>query len=272
METSIKTAKGAELSNDLINQVIAGSDEKKNQPIVLTNPSDGMVTLPGGYINAAGEVINLAEVRELTGRDEEIISKAGSIGKVFNTILNRGTVRIGDEKADESVLDKLLSGDRDMLMLGIYKTTFGTEVELPGYCSHCDGFKTVAVDVDRDVQVKVLVDSIEDRTFTVKGKKDEYLVTLPTGVSQRELFASADKTAAELTSMILGNCVLEINGNPVLSKSAAQNLPLLDRRKINEEINKRLPGPQFEDIELDCIDCGEGKVVVPFNLGALFRL
>ncbi len=270
MENKVKTASGSALNNDLINSVLADS-EPKNETITLTNPSNVLVNLPGGFITPAGEVIKTAEVRELTGKDEEFISKAGNLGKAFNTILSRGTVRVGETKSDEGVLDRLLAGDRDALMLGVFKATFGTEVELPGFCENCEDIKLVAVDVDRDVQSKVLVDPVADRTFNVSGKKSEYLVTLPTGIAQREMVSNIDKTGAELTTILLGHCVLEIDGSPVLTKAQAQNLPLLDRRKISEELGKRSPGPQFEDIVLDCTEC-EGKVVVPFNLGALFRM
>ena len=37
----------------------------------ITAPSDNTVELPGGYLNAAGEVIRIAEVREINGKDEE---------------------------------------------------------------------------------------------------------------------------------------------------------------------------------------------------------
>lgn len=270
MENTTKTASGANLNNDLIESVLSESAPKERE-IKITNPSDGLVSLPGGYITPAGEVIRTAEVRELTGKDEEYISKAGTLGKAFSTVLSRGTVKVGDSKVDESVLDRLLAGDRDALMLGIFKATFGTEVELPGFCAECNDVKLALVDVDRDVPMKVLVDPIQDRVFTVQGKKNEYLVTLPTGMAQREMITSIDKTNAELTTVLLGHCILEIDGAPTLTKLQAQNLPLLDRRKISEELSNRNIGPQFEDISLDCPDC-EGKVVIPFSLGALFRL
>jgi hypothetical protein len=270
MENNIKTASGAELNNDIINQVLAAS-EPQSEVITITYPSNVLVNLPGGYLTPTGEVIKTAEVRELTGKDEEFISKSGTLAKAFSTILTRATVKVGEQKVDEVIFDNLLAGDRDALMLGIFKATFGAEAELPGYCDDCLEIKTAAVNVDRDVPVKVLVDPIQDRRFTVQGKVNEYLVSLPTGAAQRELIANVDKTGPELTTILLGSTIMEIDGRPVISKMQAQNLPLLDRRKISEELDKRSPGPQFQDLVLDCPDC-EGKVVVPFNLGALFRL
>ena len=123
MTKTISAANNPALANKMIKDAL----EKPEQvEIRITSPSDNVVTLPGGYINATGEVITEAEVRELNGRDEEEISKASSLGKVLLAILKRGTVRVGDEQVTEDLLDRLLSGDRDMLLLGIFKATFGT--------------------------------------------------------------------------------------------------------------------------------------------------
>jgi hypothetical protein len=269
---NVKTASGTQLNNDLIDQVLSATAPKQDHPIVITPPSDNFVDLPAGYITPDGEVVKSVEVRELTGRDEEVIGKAGSPIKALPLILNRATLRIGDSKATEQMLDSLLIGDRDAILVGIYRATFGNETELAGYCDYCSDFKVVQVDISRDVQTRILVDSIEDRTFKVSGKNKEFLVTLPTGATQKELFAAENASGGERNTTLLKHCVLEIDGQPVMGKAQVQELGVMDRNQIAIEISKRLPGPQFEDIEIDCTDCEDGKVVVPFNLGALFRL
>lgn len=236
----------------------------------LASPADNLVTLPGGYISDTGEVIRTAEVRELNGKDEEAIGRLTNQGKTWVTILNRAVVSIGNKKATEGILDGLLAGDRDALLLGIYKATFGKTAELGAFCDGCKDFKTVSVDIDGDIQSKVLIDPIADRNFTVQGNKGEFLVSLPTGMTQREIIAAEEKNSAELTTILLENTVIEINGSPVVSPLQVQNLGLVDRRKIVEEIVKRAPGPKFESVKVTCPDCG-GEVVVPVSLGALFR-
>lgn len=270
MENNMKTASGAELNNDLINKVLQSTEQQNTAPLVINTPSDTLVNLPAGLISPSGEVIKTAEVRELNGKDEEVIGKSNSIGKAFNTILNRAVVKIGDLPITEPLLDSLLSGDRDALMLGIFKATFGKTAQLATYCTGCDDFKDVEVDVDRDIKVKILVDSVADRVFTVHGKSSTYEVTLPTGIVQKELSLSNDRNGAELTTVLLQHTVLEIDGKPVMGKAQVQAIGLVDRKKIGDEIAKRIPGPQFDDIVIDCSDC-EGKVVVPINLGTLFR-
>jgi hypothetical protein len=264
-----QSASGSQISNDLIQKVLADT-ETKTAPAEITPPSDPLVHLPAGYVTPSGEVIKTAEVRELNGRDEEFIAKTNSLPRAFNTILTRATVKLGTEEATETMLDSLISGDRDALMIGIYKATFGSEAEITAYCGGCEEFKTVAIDVDRDIKTKILVDSLNDRVFTVKGKTNTYLVGLPTGVVQKELAANPDKNIAELTTILLEHSVLEINDNPVIGKAQIQQLGIVDRKKISDEIAKRTPGPQFDDITIDCPDC-EREVVVPISLGTLFR-
>ncbi len=267
-EQVLKAANNATLANDLIAQ--ATSQEETIEPAKITPPSDGSVNLPGGFINADGEIVRTAEVRELNGKDEEAIAKANGASKVFNTILSRATVSLGGVKPTEQMLDDLLIGDRDELLLGIFKSTFGNEAELGAYCNGCRDLKTVQIDVDADIKRKVMLNPDEDRTFMVRGKKNEFLVTLPTGATQKKLLASDDYTVAEQTTILLEQTVLEINGRPVITKQQVQALSVLDRRDIVEEIAKRNVGPQFGNLSVTCPDC-ESEVAVPINLGTLFR-
>ena len=116
----------------------------------------------------------------------------------------------------------------------------------------------------------MLSDKVNDRYFTVKGKKNNYTVQLPTGKTHREMIKNSEKSSAELTTIMLEGTVTEINGAPVLSKSQVQNLGIQDRKIIIDEINKRLPGPQFDDVTVTDPDTGK-EVSVPVNFGTLFR-
>lgn len=264
------TAANPNLLNQLAEQAMAEGKPQEQIISEITYPSDSVVLLPGGYITATGEVIKSAEVRELTGADEEYMGKAATLAKAFNGLLERAVVSIGDEPVNSEVLDRLLVGDRDALLLGIYRVTFGDYAELEGFCSGCAEYKPVEIDVNEDIEIKTLNNPIDERKFLVKGKKNTYLVSLPDGTTQKHLVNNSDKTVAELTTLLLEQTVLEINDTPVLSKLQVQNINLADRRKIGEELAKRAPGPKFNNIEVNCPDC-EGKVVVPISIGALFR-
>ena len=269
MTKTMSAAANPALANNMINKALAEKPVQKEEVNIIP-PSDTVVTLPGGYITDAGEVVTYAEVRELNGTDEEAISKASSIGKAVLTILNRGTVKIGDKKATETMLDELLSGDRDMLLLAIFKVTFGKTADLNTVCPGCNELKTVQVNIDEDIKIKALADPINDRVFTVNGKRNVFTVQLPTGRAQKDMILNSDKTAAELNTLMLENSVLKIDDSPVLSKLQVQNLSIVDRRAITEAINNRLVGPQFEDVKVTCPDC-ESEVTVSVNFGTLFR-
>ncbi len=131
MSKTISAAAKPAVANKMLSDVVEENPQQKE--IKITSPSNNIVTLPGGYITATGEVIDEAEVRELTGADEEAIAKAPNVGRALLTILQRGTVRIGEERADDKVLDSILSADRDVLLLAIFKATFGNTTIIPVY-------------------------------------------------------------------------------------------------------------------------------------------
>ena len=269
-EQSITATSNPQLANQLLDKAINEVPEVAPADVPLLHPSDGLVALPGGYLTFAGEVIKTAEVRELNGKDEEAIARIGGGAKALNTILARALVRVGDLPADEKVLDNLLAGDRDALLIGIYKMTFGPEAIMGGYCGGCKELKEVAVDVTTDITYKTLVDPVGDREFEVKGRKNIYTVSLPTGVTQRDLRENEERSMAESLTALLEGTVTQINGRPVYAKSQVQELGIMDRNKIAEELASRNPGPQFETVVVNCPDC-ESEVRVPISIGALFR-
>ena len=272
METNTVSAReNPGLVNELVNRAMAESEEleaEKEIPVIL--PSDTLVDLPAGYITPDGEVIKTAEVKELTGRDEEAISRATTLGRMFNIILSRGVASVGGVPVTDKMLDEMFAGDRDALLLGIYRATFGNPSEMKAYCGGCEELKDVLIDLSSDIKTKILIDPIEERKFLVMGSKHEYTVMLPTGIVQRELNNALEKTIPELTSILLEHTVVGIDGTPIYSKAQIQNIGIKDRRAISEAITERVPGPKFEDITVTCPDC-ESEVVVPINLGTLFQ-
>lgn len=266
---TINAATNPGLANKLVNQAVAETIDAP-EPAKIKAPSDVVVDLPGGYISPTGEVYRTAEVRELTGLDEEAIVKASNLPKALAVALARGAVKIGDVRATEDVLDKILAADRDAILLGIYRATFGETAEFGAFCNGCKDSKLVEINILEDIRVKALVDPLEDRAFKVAGKSHEYLIKLPEGRVQRELGNNLDKTSSELDSVLLEYCVLEIDGKLILSKNQVQAIGIADRRAILSKIIEKSPGPQFNDVKVTCPDCG-GEVVVPINLGTLFQ-
>ena len=75
MTKTISAAANPALANKMLKQ----ATQEESLPVVqpeIAPPLDTMVELPGGYLTDTGEVIRSAEIREMTGRDEEAVAIA----------------------------------------------------------------------------------------------------------------------------------------------------------------------------------------------------
>ena len=246
--------------------------EKPAVNIKTVAPSNSEVSLPGGFINREGALVKYAEVRELNGMDEEAIAKAGSSSRALLVMLQRGLVSIGTEEANKQDLDNLLSGDRDAILIGIRKVTFGNDAEFSLTCPFCKTDLDVVVDLDVDVPYRELEDPINGRVFEYESKKHGIIkVSLPTGDTQRKLMENTDKTVAELNTLLLTGCVDSVNGSPSMGASTVLKLGMADREALIGEIIKRNPGPRLGEVSTHCEACGE-EIPMPLALTDLFRL
>lgn len=235
-------------------------------------PSNSDVTLPGGFISGDGSLIKYAEVRELNGLDEELVSRSGSTGKALLTMLQRGLVSIGTEKPTKEDLDRLLSGDRDAILIGIRRVTFGDDINYKFKCPSCEEPLDVTIDLAENVPVVALDDPFEGRKFSYQSAKyGEIVVSLPTGHTQKKLLENLDKTKAEINTIILASCVDSIGGKPSMGASSVQQLGMLDRDNILSEIVSRNPGPRLSEVKTTCEACGV-EIPIPLSLAELFRL
>jgi hypothetical protein len=274
MSTTINASENPALANKLledvnklVNEEVVGSLPQ----VVLPSLPQTAVILPAGFIDPLeGTVYRDAEVRELNGADEEAIVKISDPGKALLAILERATVSVGGQPADKAILNSLLAGDREALLLAIRKATFGAEVEVSNVCDKCPELQVFKVDLDEDVETKELADPINDRRFTVDLKAGLAKVSLPTGDVQTKIINATDKNSAELDTLLLTSCVLEIADQPILNSTRIRNLGINDRRTLLEELAKRNPGPQLSEIKKACKNCGQ-EVSLPLTLAELFR-
>lgn len=227
------------------------------------------VTLPGGFQTLKGVILD-AEVKELNGEDEEFISKsAGSPGKMLSAILQRGVVSVGDQPVSKDLLDALLSGDRDALLLGIRRVTFGDALTLDARCPACGEELEVILSLAADVPVKHLDDG--PRSIIMDDLKvGTVVVNLPTGLVQRQIQENPDKTAAEMKTIMLFGCVNSINGQPVITEAQIRRLGMQDRQKIVDAIGEANPGPRLQDVTAACSFCDK-EMALPLSLVDMFR-
>jgi hypothetical protein len=255
---------------ELVSQFAQQAMEEPEKVITSRAPSDTTVDLPGGYISQDGTVVKTAEVRELNGSDEEAISKAGSKAKALGVLLQRGLVKVGTEDATKEMLDSLLSGDRDAILIGIRKVTFGDELKAMVHCYSCNEDQETVVTLSEDVPVRELND-LKGRSWVIETKKGPVAVGLPNGLVQKKLMDNADKTSAEINTLLLSGCVMSVNGSPSMGAHTVLSLGMTDRANIVDEIIENNPGPRLGEVKKACKACGE-DMSLPLSLLDLFQL
>lgn len=255
----------------IINEALAESSATSPvQDRPLKTLPDTQVRLAGGYETQDGEYVYDVEVRELIGEDEEALAKSPSVARALMTIINRATVRIGDRKATPELLDRMLAGDRELVLLAIRKVTYGATEDFSVGCPGCNAEQTVTLDLDKDIKVKAL-ENPADRYWEMSLRAGRATVCLPDGAIQRKLAVTSDKTVAEMNTLLLAECVQSIGEYPSLGIATARGLGLADRDAILREIVKRQPGPQLGEVVKQCESCGV-DIPINANLALLFRL
>lgn len=267
---TVRAIDNPELATQLIESAInAPAPLPQDEGTAVEPPIDTVYELAGGYLGPDGYIATEFEVRELNGRDEEAITRARTAVAMTEQVLKRGLVRVGDRKPDEMILNNLLAGDRELILIHIFAATFGREVTTERPCPKCEQTVAFTLDAIDDVPV-VRLDDPSERNFTVKCSKGEAKVSLPTGITQKLIQETDNKTISELSTILLANTVLEVAGKPVLSASDVLDLPIKDRRTLADAIAKKTPGPRLLDTKGECPACGE-LVEVPLSMGALFQ-
>jgi hypothetical protein len=237
---------------------------------------DTTVSLPGGILRE-GAVLRSAEVRELTGADEEVLAKVRNhAGRFVSALLKCGVVEVGGYEATPSLLRELLIGDRDTLVMAISRATFGNSIDYRKIeCPFCREELDMSVHLD-SIPMKTLDDEAE-RTFTVSLRKGKSaLVRLPTGEDQEKLFDAFDATVAEQNSILLARCIVSITDDKGVtkkvnnSKSQILTMGISDRREILKELAERSIGPQYEKVSFHHDSC-DREVAVEVSVSDLFR-
>jgi hypothetical protein len=247
----------------------------------ITLPAGGNFSLPGGYV-LGGDYASVrydADVRELTGADEEAMTKArsGGLGKYIATLLSAGTVSVGGEQASTTLLSNLLLGDRDMLLMEIRRATYGDEIVWDRYsCPFCGEEFRLSVTLD-EIPIRRLEDP-SARIFEVALRKNrKAFVRLPVGSDQEALLAVADRLSdSEQNTLLLSRVLISVveadgtenavSGNPEFARS----LGIADRQTILDTIEKKQPGPQYNDVKFLHDSCGK-EVPLYISAGDLFQ-
>lgn len=243
---------------------------------VLESPEPGFFRLPGGFTRggAGADVVYDAEVRELTGADEEYLDrvKRGKPEKFMEGLIERGLVSIGDQPASKDSIGLLLTGDAERVLLEIRRATYGDTLEYEELtCPHCKERFALTLTLD-DIPVKSLEKS-EDRNFEVSLRRGGVAkVHLPRLADLPTL--SAEATDAEVNTAMLANVIdtIERDGRTTYIAGAVDEvraLGIADRKAILNELSNRNIGPDLQAVTFTHDVC-QKEVPFPLTAGDLF--
>jgi hypothetical protein len=222
-----------------------------------TQLSDGVCFLPGGLMLDDGQRLGRAELRPLTGREEEWVTQHADLpsAKLTTRILSSCLLRLDNVSVNPDIIGKLLVGDRDFLILQLRRMTLGDRFAAIFSCPVCKR----AMDVEF-VEQDILVEPRPQNAMTYTWHPDEHRspvrFRLPNGADQ---VAVADLFTDEAVEVLLRRCVVDDGGVP---------LTLDERAAVITEMDRLAPQIDLE-LDLNCPECGH-SFTTPFDCTAFF--
>jgi hypothetical protein len=261
-----------------------GAKEAAKSPLPKAEfPPDDLVTLPAGYVHE-GELLRRVTVRELTGEDEEALARAIQSPNIYHfldVLVNCGVERIGtlDRETSLAILPDLLVGDRDEIILGIRRVTYGDTVEVFNWqCYECGRrIDKIEFSLSEDVDRVTMKDPANEAHFTVKLRGGgSAVVNLATARVLTATYEMDDLTTPQRNDVMLSKTVetwTDRNGQIHLIPgfpSMVRQMSTTTRQTILRELSKRQPGPRYNEIKFKHEECG-AEVTLALGIADLFR-
>ncbi len=217
--------------------------------------SDSVVALPGGLIAADGRRLARAELRPLTGAEEEWLAARPSepSAPAVTRLLAACVVRLDGVPADRELARRLLVGDRDYLMLQLRRLTLGDQVRAVVPCPACREKMDVEF-AGADVPVEARPQTAAAYALACGGRTIRF--RLPTGGDQETVVGLSAPAAA---AALLDQCLMDDGGSPLTAD---------DRAAVTEAMGRLAPRVEA-DLALTCPACGHA-FEAPFDTTAFF--
>lgn len=254
---------------DLVEQAQSVNAAIKDDVPTIGRPEPTYVDLIRGVMDStSGTWQTVAEVRELTGDDEEFLAslendKNMTYARYMNSLVARATIRIGaiDVLNSPVIIQELITGDRDLLFLGIVRATYGPERTFPRNCISCGKQNDVTISLTEDFPV-TKPDIDVHSPISVKLKNGDVLdVRIPTGADTLHV-AKASSNSAEQTTLLISRCVIWKDGKgPKDAIRWAKNLSLADRNTISKAILGIEIGPRMREVKTQCAYCQDDMII-----------
>jgi len=217
--------------------------------------TENIFFLPGGLMLQREPVLNKACLRPLSGREEEWLAQHQGTPSAMraNWLLNACLLSLGDRPADNDLVQQLLVGDRNFLILQLRRLTLGDHVQAVVPCPACNQ----KMDVDfqlNDVPIEYRPQNVSSYTVELSGRSARF--RLPTGGDQEAALETRSEDAVE---ELLNRCVLDDGGKPLSAE---------EQSLVIAEMEQRAPHIDLE-LELTCPECSE-FFLLPFDTTTFF--
>lgn len=226
-----------------------------------------------GYTDKNGVTHKEFEIREMTGSDEEAISKTeikSNGAKVLRTLIERCCMRIGTiEKSDikntewREIIQSLSASDQDYILLKLREVSLGEEIESKYTCPNADCKEEILTTITVDELEIVPFNGIEEISFELpKGFKDKDGNILkkgklrhPNGLDREVLDGVIKKNSGLAHTLMLSRCIIELEGVKVYDE-LVRSLSLKDRAYLLNLITENKFGIDLS-VDVECPSCYE---------------
>ena len=232
-----------------------------NEAFVIENQirdakgSRGALTIPCGLIGENGEIYTDAEIREISGHEEDMLaSKKIPASRKMGTLLAKCCTRLGPYTGDEleKQVRNLPVGDRVLLLLRIRQITLGDEFPYRHECPECNYKGMFTIDLN-DMEVKAMPDPTQRIHEFDLSSGAHVRFHIMTGTDEERL-SDVMKESDKVTMTILARLDLLDGGLPTLE--VIKDLGMKLRNELRDRFNE-VEGGVDTSVEIECPRCEE---------------
>ncbi len=265
-------------ATDELRDTLDTIDQEEMREINVNTPAvdeDGVVhgeQLLAGYIDKDGVLHSDFDYREMTGKDEEAISKAeirSNGAKLCNILVERCVTRIGGiVKKDvgqfkwSQIVRELLGGDLDYIVFKIRELSKGNEVEFTHKCPNC-GQKLITIMNTNEFKIQPFKGEREIPFELVRGYKDNKgnvhktgVMRLPNGLDREIVTPMFRKNTSSAITTLITRCT-QFDDGTVPNSQQVQDMSIRDRDILENIIKENVFGVDTTIEGLICDNCGQ---------------
>ena len=244
-------------------------------PLIPQSP-DCVIELPRGLFKG-GEWKTKVEIRELNGEDEEALVRYKEMVDFYDAVIAYSVVRIDDFDLSvkplaerQGILQDLLIGEREQLLLAISRVTYGNDKTLDFVCPRCEGEFELDIKIDRDFPATEMENPQQASYTWTTSKGDTIKYRLATGGDQWSALRRKGASLAEQNSAIIASCIIQVDDEMVVDPLLyARKMGMKDRQVFLDLLVSQQPGVDTEVIT-PCPNCGN-DVTMRLGWGDMFR-